>query len=380
MKEKDNTKKHPKLRKAGKIVLIVIAVLLALLILFSLVTFIIHRIKSGKEFEALKENGYYTPVSVGDRSLNVIKFGNENGKHRLVFLAGLGCADHSVAERRMTSKLEDDNLVVFPNRAGYSYSDDADDDMTIEFIVEDYRAALKAAGVEAPYVLVPHSISGLYSTYWVSKYPEEIEGIVFLDGTVPMEDDEELGEPDYTMGLGKGGITFLAKMGFSRYLLSSFTMPYIEPYSDNDQYLGDALNIKTWESRAFFSECEQTLENNRKTIDTIKKTDVPKIYVSAGYAFETIEDLLEDNKWSNRVYSDEPPLPTGLDELDEETEEMYRDFLEFAKEYRETTLAGYIEKLGNCELISLPGDHMIYSQKPDECAKIITDFLTELDN
>jgi len=382
MKKKDDgAKSHPKLRKAIKIILIVIAVLLALLIIFSLVTFIIHRIKSGKEFDALKEKGYYSPVSVGDRSLNVIQFGNRDGEHTLVFLAGLGCADFSVGERLMTSPLEEDNLVVFPNRAGYAYSDDTEEDMTIELIVEDYRAALFAAGIEAPYVLVPHSIGGLYATWWESKYPDEIEGVVFLDGTVP-QIDEYAENPDYTYGLGKGGITFLAKMGFSRYLLSMYTMPYLDTYSDDDGYFADALTVKTWESRAFFSECELCIENAEKTYGALVKNDVPKVYVSASFAFETVEELLESNKWMNRVIEEgdlnEEPYPTSIEELDDETAKEYNEMLDFMKEYRETTLADYIDSLGNCKLINLPGDHAIYAEKPNECAQIIKDFLADL--
>ena len=43
------------------------------------------------------------------------------------------------------------------------------------------------------YILLPHSLGGAYATYWVSKYPEEIEGIVFLDGT-QLSDNTELSE------------------------------------------------------------------------------------------------------------------------------------------------------------------------------------------
>ena len=43
---------------------------------FVLVTFAMHRVRTNKEIESLKAQGYYNPVSVGDYSLNVAKFGN----------------------------------------------------------------------------------------------------------------------------------------------------------------------------------------------------------------------------------------------------------------------------------------------------------------
>ena len=36
---------------------------------------------------------------------------------------------------------------------------------------------------KAPYILMPHSISSVYSEYYASKYPDEVEAIISLDGT-----------------------------------------------------------------------------------------------------------------------------------------------------------------------------------------------------
>lgn len=142
--------------RIAKIISRILIILLAALMLFTLVTFVIHRVKTAKEIELLKEKGYYNPISVGD---------------------------YSITEREMTSVLENDNMVVFIDRAGYGLSDDTDNEMTLEYIVEDYRSALKNAGIDAPYILMPHSIGGAYANYWISKYPNEIEAVVFLDGT-----------------------------------------------------------------------------------------------------------------------------------------------------------------------------------------------------
>ena len=39
----------------------------------------------------------------------------------------------------------------------------------------------------------------------------------------------------------------------------------------------------------------------------------------------------------------------------------------------------YLEKLGNCEIVYLPGEHFIYEQYPERCADIILDFIASLD-
>ena len=79
-----------KRKNIRKIVIVVMISLLSAMLLFFLGTFIFHSIKSSKEIALLKEMGYYDPVSVGEYSLNVARFGNKNGKHTIVGLAGLG--------------------------------------------------------------------------------------------------------------------------------------------------------------------------------------------------------------------------------------------------------------------------------------------------
>ena len=47
------------------------------------------------------------------------------------------------------------------------------------------RAALTSAGLTAPYILCPHSMSGLEALYWAQKYPDEVSAIIGLDMAVP---------------------------------------------------------------------------------------------------------------------------------------------------------------------------------------------------
>lgn len=142
-----------KTKKIRKIIGIILLFMPAIILIFTLVTFLIHNIKTGEELALLKEKGYYNLILVGDYSLNVSKFGNLSGKHTIVGLAGLGMGDYSVAARQMTACLEEDNLVVFVDRAGYGFSDDTENEMTLEYIVEDYRKALKTQELRRPIFL-----------------------------------------------------------------------------------------------------------------------------------------------------------------------------------------------------------------------------------
>jgi pimeloyl-ACP methyl ester carboxylesterase len=69
------------------------------------------------------------------------------------------------------------------NRAGYLDSDPAGDARDAANIVGELRAELKQRNVNPPYVLVGHSLGGLYMQYFARNYPTEVAGLVLIDST-----------------------------------------------------------------------------------------------------------------------------------------------------------------------------------------------------
>ena len=364
-----------KKKYSGKLVKGCLAGVLIAVVLLILVVFLSHRIQSNRELEALKEAGYYNPVSVGEYSLNVAKFGNENGQHTIVGMAGLSSGDFPVAARQMTSSLEEDNLVVFVDRAGYGLSDDTNHEMTLEYIVEDYRKALQNAGVEGPYVLMPHSIGGAYATNRLSNYPEEVEAVVFVDGS-QLEANAFEEEPVTTVSASDRLLAFAAKMGWSRFVLRNYFYHYPDHYSDVEQYLADALTLRTLDSIAPVSETGLIAENAQKAFHGIVTNDVPKLYICASWGFQNTDEIIEYNKYINRqIEINDLDFPENSTEPNEDMVNA----LEIYENGRKDTIYPYAEKMGNCEVVCLGGDHMIYEQKPDECGEIICNFIDELE-
>lgn len=365
-----------KKRNIRKIISRFAVILLVSLVLFVLVTFIFHTVRSSKELELLNKKGYYNPVSVGDYCLNVAKFGNKNGKHTIIGMAGLGTGDFSVAMRQTTACLEEDNLVVFVDRAGYGFSDDTDNDMTLEYIVDDYRKALKNAGIEAPYVLMPHSIGGAYANYWASNYPDEIEGVVFVDGSQLSENAFDDYETDYS-DTGYKFLIMLAKMGFSRFALRKYFYLYPDNFSDEEQKIGDVLMLRTLDSIAPISEEFLIVQNAQKAYNDIISNDIPKIYICASWGIDSKENIEEYNAWTNRQIVKNnlsvPLRPTSYD--DDKTAKIIEEY----RDARNSIIYPYAEKMGNCEVVLLSGDHMIYEHKPEECGEIIKNFIDKLD-
>ena len=69
------------------------------------------------------------------------------------------------------------------------------------------------AGIEGPYVLCPHSMSGIEALYWAQQYPEEVEVIIGLDMAVPKAYE------DYKINMSMLKISqFAARIGITRIL------------------------------------------------------------------------------------------------------------------------------------------------------------------
>jgi pimeloyl-ACP methyl ester carboxylesterase len=81
--------------------------------------------------------------------------------------------------------LSDEYRIVVVEKAGYGYSDIYEIERDIDTMLEEVRQGLSLAGEKGPYVLFPHSMSGLEAIYWAQKYPEELMAIIGLDMSVP---------------------------------------------------------------------------------------------------------------------------------------------------------------------------------------------------
>jgi len=71
------------------------------------------------------------------------------------------------------------------NRPGYGASDAVTTPRDGAHIVDELRALLRSKGLKPPYVLVGHSVGGLYMQLFARRYPDEVYGLVLVDATHP---------------------------------------------------------------------------------------------------------------------------------------------------------------------------------------------------
>jgi pimeloyl-ACP methyl ester carboxylesterase len=86
------------------------------------------------------------------------------------------------------------------DRAGMAWSDRGPAENTVEETMDDLHLLLRTAQVPGPYVLVGHSIGGLYVRAYQRRYPADVVGLVLVDAT-PEEDAEYLSNGKSTAGI-----------------------------------------------------------------------------------------------------------------------------------------------------------------------------------
>lgn len=170
------------LRKTLKAVLIIAAII----VLFLAISFVNHKIRSSNEKDLLTPLGELVEVNGHNMSMYV----EGDGDKTLVFMSGGGTCSPILDFKSLYSLLSDDYKIVVVEKFGYGFSDVVNENRDIDTILSETRMALDKAGIESPYVLCPHSLSGLEALYWAQKYPQEVEAIVGLDMAVPGYYDE----------------------------------------------------------------------------------------------------------------------------------------------------------------------------------------------
>lgn len=157
----------------------IFGIIMAVIAFCMLTGAILHTAYFKGKLEQIKPYGQL--VDVDDGQMHVYSMGN--GEKTIVLLPGMGVSLPSAEFAPLMRKLSEKYTVVCVEYFGVGFSSETTKPRTCENYVEETRAALGQAGCKGPYVLMPHSISSVYSEYYAAKYPQEVEAVISLDGT-----------------------------------------------------------------------------------------------------------------------------------------------------------------------------------------------------
>lgn len=200
-------------------------------------------------------------VDVGGYIVHVYTEGTSDDSPTLVFLSGSATVAPTYDFKPLYSLLSDKYKIAVVEKAGYGYSEIVDISRDVSSMVNELRRALRGADIDYPYILLPHSMSGLEAIYWAQKHPEEITGMVGLDMSVPYSYDEfDFNTINKMMYLG--GLT--SKLGLIR-------IPGIYPLNtsmltDTERYQQKLLMHRNAVNPVFIKEGKSVYENSRTVL------------------------------------------------------------------------------------------------------------------
>ena len=176
-------------KKIIKKFILIILIIFLLMLLFVTMLFIYNQVKLKKEAKLIKHKGEY--VEIDGKKMNIYVEGE--GDKTLVFMAGANTPAVIYEFKPLYMQLKEKYRIVVIEKFGYGYSDDIDGERNLSTLLRQDREALKKVGLKEPYILCPHSASGLEAIRWAQLYPDEVEAIIGLDMGVPEQFDYQIG-------------------------------------------------------------------------------------------------------------------------------------------------------------------------------------------
>lgn len=123
-------------------------------------------------------------VDVGGYRLHIYCQGE--GSPTVVIEAGAG--EFCLSWEQVRLEVAKLTRVCTYDRAGLGWSERSPRSRTAQNVVEELHSLLTNAGIEGPYVLVGHSIGGLYVRLYDHEYPDEVVGMVLVDASHEEQD------------------------------------------------------------------------------------------------------------------------------------------------------------------------------------------------
>ncbi len=118
-------------------------------------------------------------VDIGGRRLHL----NCSGAGSPTVIVENGGGSFSVEWALVQALVAKQTRISTYDRAGYAWSDRGPVDDGIEQIMDDLNLLLRKARITPPFILVGQSLGCIYARAYQRKFPEQVAGLVFVDGT-----------------------------------------------------------------------------------------------------------------------------------------------------------------------------------------------------
>ncbi|WP_180270654.1 alpha/beta hydrolase [Sporanaerobium hydrogeniformans] len=122
-------------------------------------------------------------LAIDDTLMHVYTGGS--GDATFVLASSIGTPSPYAALSPLHEKLASLGKVVVYDKPGYGWSELTKAPRDLDTLTSEIHAILEKSGRQAPYILVAHSTGSLEMLRFAQRYPEEVSGILLIDGASP---------------------------------------------------------------------------------------------------------------------------------------------------------------------------------------------------
>ncbi|WP_341280582.1 alpha/beta hydrolase [Paenibacillus sp. FSL H8-0537] len=255
------------MKKWLRVLLKILAAIVIAIVVFIAIVFIVNKVSSKSELGKIQAYGQLVPVD--GKKMNVLIQGD--GKETIVLLPGYGTAAPALDFKPLIDELSPYYKVVAVEPFGYGLSDGTDKERTTENIVNELHEALQALNIDR-YILMGHSIAGIYGIEYANKYTSEVSAFAGIDSSVPTQPGMDAALPVTTFKL-------LKQSGFLRLVMKVSPDPYEGlPYDEATKEQLTLLSLKNSNSPTMLSEMKNISSNFKAAEHLTFPKELPIIF------------------------------------------------------------------------------------------------------
>jgi len=233
------------------------------LLLISLVVigFVFEQISRFNSINKFHPDGKY--VDIGNHKLHFVKKGE--GSPTVIFESGLDPAGH-LPWFRIQPEIAKYTTTISYDRAGVLWSDRGNNPKTGKAMAKELFDLLEKTKCPKPYVVVGHSLAGLFLRSFIDENKTDISGIVFVDVSHP---EQNTRRPKDLESLSKGPSANLIKFADATGMLRLFYK-----YTYPNTVKNDSINLM--EHSLFFKSASTYIEEQNNIgllLEEAKKID-----------------------------------------------------------------------------------------------------------
>ena len=205
------------------------------------------------------------------------------------------------------------------DRAGLLWSERGNNPKTSKAMAEELHALLEKAGVSKPYILVGHSLGGLILRSFISKYPQDVRGVILIDSSCPNMEDY-LSDELYTMvnqGMPSGFLKFANSVGLVRLMFKDM-FPDKEEYNYLNTLMPALLHKSAY---GILEEQDQIITLAKEANKITSFGDIP-LYVLSASDRDNYDNLISDEKMRTELVDALAKMQNDLLKLSTNSEQI----------------------------------------------------------